>query len=99
MGGITIRKTMTIERDGVLEVHDPELSAGARVEVLIDVAPPQAVAWLREDGPEEKKPKRPVWEAIIEIGASVPLEEWDKIPRDLSKNLKHYLYGAPREEE
>lgn len=96
---MTIRKSMTIERDGVLEVHDPELSAGAKVEVLIDVESPRAAVALGEAGPEEKKPRQPVWEAIIEIGASVPPEEWDKVPRDLSKFTDHYLYGTPRQEE
>ena len=96
---MTIRKSMTIDRDGVLEVHDPELPAGAKVEVLIDVQPPKAAVGLGEAAPEEKKPKRPVWEAIIEIGASVPAEEWDKVPRDLSKFTDHYLYGTPRQEE
>ncbi|MEW6237029.1 MAG: hypothetical protein AB1656_16720 [Candidatus Omnitrophota bacterium] len=40
---------------------------------------------------------RPIWEQVIELGESVPEEEWDRIPTDLSKNLDHYLYGAKRE--
>jgi hypothetical protein len=35
----------------------------------------------------------PVWEAIIELGASVPDEEWDRVPTDLAVNLRRYLYG------
>ncbi len=42
---------------------------------------------------------KPIWEVALEIGASVPEEEWAKIPTDLSKNLHHYLYGAPKQEE
>ena len=38
----------------------------------------------------------PIWEVAAEIGESVPVEEWDKVPTDLSKNLDHYLYGAPK---
>ena len=34
-----------------------------------------------------------------EISAQIPLEEWEKLPKDLSKNLDHYLYGAPKDEE
>ena len=41
---------------------------------------------------------RPIWEQIAEIGRSVSAEEWDKLPHDLSVNLHHYLYGAPKEE-
>ncbi len=42
---------------------------------------------------------RPIWEIAVEIGASVPDEVWDKVPKDLSKNLDHYLYGMPKEDE
>ena len=36
---------------------------------------------------------RPIWEELLEIGASVPPEEWDKVPTDAARNLDHYLYG------
>lgn len=36
---------------------------------------------------------------VEEISAQVPREEWEKLPKDLSKNLDHYLYGSPKEEE
>ena len=42
---------------------------------------------------------RPIWEVIVELGASVPDEEWAKVPTDGAKNLHHYLYGAPKEED
>ena len=42
---------------------------------------------------------RPIWETVVELGASVPDDEWAKVPTDLSKNLDHYLYGAPKVEE
>jgi hypothetical protein len=35
---------------------------------------------------------------IDEVSAQVPREEWEKLPKDLSKNLDHYLYGSPKEE-
>ncbi|MBW4693444.1 MAG: hypothetical protein KME27_16980 [Lyngbya sp. HA4199-MV5] len=35
---------------------------------------------------------------IDEIRAQVPDEEWKKLPTDLSKNIDHYLYGAPKVE-
>lgn len=43
--------------------------------------------------------ERPLWRIALEIGASVPDEELDKLPRDLSKNLDHYLYAAPKEKQ
>ncbi len=42
---------------------------------------------------------KPIWEVMEEIAAMVPDSEWRKVPRDLSKNLHHYLHGAPKEEE
>lgn len=42
---------------------------------------------------------RPIWEVVKEIGATVPESEWVNVPPDLSRNFKHYLYGAPREDE
>ena len=36
---------------------------------------------------------------VDEISAQIPNEEWEKLTKDLSKNLDHYLYGAPKDEE
>lgn len=41
----------------------------------------------------------PFLQFVEEISAQVPREEWEKLPKDLSKNVDHYLYGAPKEEE
>lgn len=58
-----------------------------------------------QTGPQVEIPKRvpeqqvpPIWQMAAEIGASVPDEEWAKVPRDLSRNVDHYLYGAPKTE-
>ncbi len=42
---------------------------------------------------------RPIWEKIAALGREIPDEEWEKVPRDASINLKHYLYGHPKVEE
>lgn len=39
---------------------------------------------------------KPIWEQIIEIGATVPEEVWEQLPTDLAANLDHYLYGEGR---
>ena len=44
-----------------------------------------------DDGYDDSVP--PIWESLIELGASVPAEEWDRIPTDLAANLHRYLYG------
>ena len=33
------------------------------------------------------------------VHETMPPEAWDGAPRDLAKNLKHYLYGHPKEED
>ena len=35
-------------------------------------------------------------EAFAAIAKSVPDEEWDRLPTDLSKNVDHYLYGSKK---
>ncbi len=44
----------------------------------------------------ETTARRPIWEIAEEVARRVPEEEWDKLPKDASVNLDHYLYGAPR---
>lgn len=49
--------------------------------------------------PSTSNHERPIWEVIEEISRSVPEKMWDEVPNDLSKNLDHYLYGAPKVSE
>lgn len=63
------------------------LPEGAKVEVAV-----------REDV-ESPRDTKPLWMRIVEIGASVPREDWREMPTDASINLDHYLYGAPKCEE
>lgn len=41
----------------------------------------------------------PFLKFVEDISAQIPKEEWEKLPKDLSKNLDHYLYGLPKDEE
>ncbi|MGA2170584.1 MAG: type II toxin-antitoxin system ParD family antitoxin [Terracidiphilus sp.] len=38
-------------------------------------------------------------EIFVRLGQQIPMEEWSKVPVDLSKNLDHYLYGSPKDSE
>ncbi len=40
----------------------------------------------------------PFLQFVEEISAQIPREEWEKLPKDLSKNLDHYLYGLPKDD-
>ena len=57
---------------------------------------------IREDqtADSQQSPSLPPFlQFVEEISAQVPPEEWEKLPKDLSKNIDHYLYGAPKDEE
>ncbi|MGI9166201.1 MAG: hypothetical protein ACR2G5_07425 [Pyrinomonadaceae bacterium] len=41
---------------------------------------------------------RPIWEIVEELGRSIPDHEWDKLPKDASVNLDHYLYGREKQQ-
>ena len=47
----------------------------------------------------ETNTKKPFWQEIVEIGKKVPIEEWNKLPKDFAHNAEHYMYGAPRDED
>ncbi len=36
----------------------------------------------------------PLWQSVIELGASLPPGEWDRVPSDLAANLDYYLYDT-----
>jgi hypothetical protein len=92
---MTIRRRVKVLPGGNIQIQDPDLPDGAEVEVLITVNRDSKVSKKADSAADS----RPFWERIIELGASIPEEEWKKVPEDLSINLDHYLYGAPKEEE
>jgi hypothetical protein len=47
---------------------------------------------------EEQLAKKSFFQRVRELSASIPQEEWEKLPKDLARNYKHYLYGHPKEE-
>jgi hypothetical protein len=48
---------------------------------------------------QSEQQEQPIWERVAKISAQVPDEEWAKLPKDLSRNLDHYLYGSPKDDE
>lgn len=56
--------------------------------------PPQAVEPSPDDPPAPAR--KPIWEVFQEISASIPDEEWAKLPTDLSEQHDHYIYGTPK---
>jgi hypothetical protein len=35
----------------------------------------------------------PLWQSVIDLGASLPPEVWERVPIDFASNLDRYLYG------
>lgn len=40
--------------------------------------------------------RKPIWEVFEDVAASIPDEEWAKLPADGAEQHDHYLYGAPK---
>lgn len=53
--------------------------------------PPDSSPKLSESGS--------IYDLVSGITASVPKEEWNRVPEDLSKHVDHYLYGSERDSE
>lgn len=45
------------------------------------------------------KDAMPIWKIAAELGERIPKDAWANVPSDLSKNVDHYLYGAPKDKE
>jgi hypothetical protein len=91
-----IKERVRIKPGGVIEISHPELPPGEEADVIVMLDP---TAEKPAEGAFPTASVRPIWEIIEEIGAAVPESDWAKVPRDLAKNLDHYLYGAPKQEE
>lgn len=59
-----------------------------RVDILEEVSP-DATA------PIDTK-ARPIWEEILKLTKNLPNEEFERLPKDLARNVDHYLYGNPK---
>jgi predicted XRE-type DNA-binding protein len=49
-----------------------------------------------KEPPARGNPLLSVMEHMAELDASIPPEEWDRVPTDLAQNLDPYLYGAKK---
>ncbi len=70
----------------------PGMEDPQKIGQLLNVEP-------RPDEPTSGNAAQSVLEMFDEIHRSMPEGALDALPTDLSANLKHYLYGWPREED
>lgn len=76
---------------GEFSARDGSLRRIVRVDQL------ERRASTAEDEYDDSAP--PLWQSVIDLGASLPPEDWDRVPTDLAANLDRYLYGSAAEEE
>jgi len=66
--------------------------AGQEVVIERDARP---LAVLRAAAPELSS-NQSMDRVFASIVSDIPDEDWQEVPADLSQNLDHYLYGAPK---
>ena len=57
------------------------------------------LAEVNNHGTGTSADRKPIWEIVEEVNASLPADTWDNVPADGSINLDHYLYGAPKRQQ
>jgi hypothetical protein len=46
-----------------------------------------------------ERPRRPIWEGILDLTADIPPEEFDRLPPGDAAQIDEYLYGQPKRPE
>lgn len=82
---------IAIVGSGEFSARDGSLRKIVRVDAL------QRRAASLEDEYDDSAP--PLWQSVIDLGASLPPDDWDRLPTDLAGNLDHYLHGSSGEDE
>jgi hypothetical protein len=83
-------ETQVTEIEGTWEEIAEQAPRFAGCRLRLTVLPQDAQSTTPAQAP------RSLEEEIAEIVASVPEEEWEKLPADLGDNLDHYIYGTPK---
>lgn len=105
-----IEATGTIDAQGHLSLDQPlQVTHPSRVRIIVlltessnqipEQIDPDLISSQTVRENDQVADARPIWERVADISAQVPAEEWAKLPKDLSKNVDHYLYGSPKEDE
>ncbi len=100
---MTIHLPPDIERSIQAAVHSGHF---ASVDDAMSEAASLLLQQLKQDqtqtdqtiaSPADAAPKRkPIWEEFEDIAASIPDEEWAKLPVDGAEQHDHYIYGTPK---
>ena len=77
--------------------RDPAQNAALVDDVTALPADEGAGQTVSANGAENAAPT--IWDIFDEIWGSIPAEEFDKLPPDLTTQLDHYVYGLPKKEQ
>jgi hypothetical protein len=75
-----------VENGSVVLDSPVELPEGVKVEISV----------LPLDEPV--RDRKPIWEVALELAASIPEEDLQRVPTDGAINHDHYLYGTAKVE-
>jgi protein involved in temperature-dependent protein secretion len=67
-----------------------------RLKEKLRIEEARRLQFAAKEQPEYSADAKPIWEIAEQIGIAVPDEEWEKVPKDGSINVDHYLYGHPK---
>jgi Arc/MetJ-type ribon-helix-helix transcriptional regulator len=93
---MTIHLPPDIESSIQAAVHSGHF---ASVDAAMTEAASLLLERLHQKQPQETTPAaphKPIWEEFAEISASIPDEEWRKLPVDGAEQHDHYIYGTPK---
>jgi len=71
-----------------------ELSASGEIQRFLEV---KSMELKRSEGGEFDMSAPAIEDVLASIAAAVPEEEWSRLPKDLTSNLDHYIYGSDTE--
>ena len=86
---VTIR--LTDEQAAVLQ--EQAAAEGLTVDIWLQRLAEQ---YTQSRPPSHATNHRPIWETILDNMKDVPIEEFERLPRDGSSEHDHYLYGYPK---
>lgn len=63
---------------------------------LLRITNVEDLSLIAFESPQPGLYERPIEDVVAELSRELPLEEWARLPSDLSGNLDHYIYGWPK---
>jgi Arc/MetJ-type ribon-helix-helix transcriptional regulator len=99
---MTINLPENLERSILEEVHrghfvSVDEAIAEAVRLLLRQKTPNAVEKeVTASGEPAASSHPPIWELFEQITASIPEEEWAKLPSDGAEQHDHYIYGTPK---